>query len=455
MLHNICQDYYMNSKFIQIKNLTLSFHPRVCFEDFSTQISHDSRIAIIGRNGSGKSTLLKILNGEIKPTEGHIKMPDGIRMSYVPQVIEHFDALSGGQRFNKALSTALSTRPNLLLLDEPTNHLDSTNRKSLMQMLQARSDAFIVVSHDVELLRTCIDTIWHIEHGVINIFTGNYNDYMRQRQLERSSAEHQKRALNVQKKNLDNRICSSSPTAGRFTQKELSAARGEMNAKIADLEQSKTVVPTFTLTASDIRDKEILHIFNGAISYTHVKKAIVRNIQLSLRSQSHIAILGDNGTGKSTLFKAILNNPSVIKGGEWTMPESLEIGHLDQHYSVLCPEDTVFDSIAKLVPTWAYENVRKHLATFLFRDNTSHLVKMLSGGEKARLSIAQITAKTPRLLLLDEITNNIDLETRAHVIEAIKEYPGAIIVISHDNDFLKTIKVDKSYKVLNGEFVQV
>ena len=146
----------MIHKPIQIKNLQLSFPHKTCFDDFSVQVPYGSRIAIIGRNGCGKTTLLKILLGMVEPTSGDIGCADDAVFGFVPQIIEDFDALSGGQRLNTAVTQALNLEPNILLLDEPTNHLDRYNRKSLMRMLQSYPGTLIVVSHDTELLRNGI-----------------------------------------------------------------------------------------------------------------------------------------------------------------------------------------------------------------------------------------------------------------------------------------------------------
>lgn len=196
----------MSHKPVQLKNLELSFPQKVCFQDFSTEILDGSRIAIIGRNGSGKSSLLKILYGECTATEGEIIRPSDVSFAYVPQIIEDFNDLSGGQRLNKALTQAISLQPNVLLLDEPTNHLDKANRKSLMRMLQHYSDTLIIVSHDTELLRNCIDTLWHIDNGEIHIFSGNYDDYMAERRLKRASIETEISRFDRQKKDMHDKL---------------------------------------------------------------------------------------------------------------------------------------------------------------------------------------------------------------------------------------------------------
>lgn len=186
----------MMHKPIQVKDLDLSFSHKTCFENFSCQIPYGIRIAIIGKNGSGKSSLLKMI-----PTI----CGEDVVIGYVPQVIVDHRDLSGGQRLNKAVTEALSIDPNLMLLDEPTNHLDRRNKKSLMRMLQNYSGTLIVVSHDKELLRQCSDTLWHIDNGKIHIFSGNYDDYMREIKLKRASIEGELGLLSRQKK-----ICTSS-----------------------------------------------------------------------------------------------------------------------------------------------------------------------------------------------------------------------------------------------------
>jgi ATPase subunit of ABC transporter with duplicated ATPase domains len=148
-----------------------------------------------------------------------------------------------------------------------------------------------------------------------------------------------------------------------------------------------------------------------------------------------------------TILKAILNDNKVIRSGNWYVTK--DIGYLDQDYNNLDLGKSVLENIASLAPYWNLQEIRRHLNDFLFRKNeeVNTLAKDLSGGEKVRLSLAMIAAKTPKLLLLDEITNNLDLETRQHVIEVLKEYPGSIIVISHDEDFLQEIEIKDNFVI--------
>lgn len=469
----------MHHKPISFHNVGLSFPQKICFEGFTTQIQYGSRIAIMGQNGTGKSTLLKILQGLVEPNQGSLSLLDDVAFGYVPQVIDDFDSLSGGQRLNEALTQALALDPNLLLLDEPTNHLDLHNRRSLMRMLQNYPGTLVIVSHDVELLRTCVDTLWHIENGRIHIFSGSYDDYIREVGIKRASLEQELIHLDRQKKETHQALMKeqvraaksrakgekhieqrkwptvvsqaktlrASETSGR-KKSAIRHKKQDLIDQLSELRLPNILKPKFSLEASGVGSKTLVSIQEGTCGYS---EPILQDIYVSVGPQDRMAIRGDNGSGKTTLIKAILNDPSVLKSGHWHVPNRDDIGYLDQHYGTLDLHKTVLETIHDLVSTWTLGDIRRHLNDFLFRkkEEVNALIKTLSGGEKARLSLAQIAAKTPRLLILDEITNNLDLETRDHMIQVLKDYPGAMLVISHDEDFLEAISV-KNFYVINS-----
>ncbi len=472
----------MNHKSIKIQHISLFFPHKICFQDFSAEIPYGSHIAIIGRNGSGKSSLLEILLGHMEPTEGTVVIDSSAEVAYVPQVINSSDMLSGGQRFNEALTMALSKSPNVLLLDEPTNHLDASNRKSLMRMLKAFQGTLIIVSHDVELLHNNVDTLWHIDHGHINTFTGNYNDYLRETAIKRQALAQELACLDRDKKevhqslmkeqqrasksrakgekSIDQRkwptvvsktkALSASETSGR-KKADITKKRDELNQRLSELHLTEIILPKFSLTAADIGTKMLVSVNDGTVEYPSHFPTLT-NIHFSVSSNERVALMGDNGSGKTTLIKAILHSQDVITSGEWTLPKIPDIGYLDQHYGTLQSNQTVLECIREIRTEWTPIEARRHLNDFLFRKNEeiNALVSTLSGGEKARLSLAKIAAKTPRLLILDEMTNNIDLETREHIVQVLKIYPGAMIIISHDEDFLKEIGIKSWYRCCNG-----
>ncbi|MDR1910249.1 MAG: ATP-binding cassette domain-containing protein [Holosporales bacterium] len=198
---------------IVLQDLSLSFSHKVCFEDFSAMIAPGDRIAIIGRNGSGKSLLLKMI----------AERSADVAFVYVPQTLVEHQELSGGERFNKALSTALGQDPSLLLLDEPTNHLDANNRNSLQRMLRTYDGTLVLVTHDKELLSHTVDILWHIDRGKITVFRGKYDVYMNEMVQHHRSLKEQIKALEREKKISAPRSYAHTKTSGqkpRYREKE-------------------------------------------------------------------------------------------------------------------------------------------------------------------------------------------------------------------------------------------
>ncbi|MFZ4116397.1 MAG: ATP-binding cassette domain-containing protein [Chthoniobacterales bacterium] len=461
---------------IQFHNVSLSFREKTCFESFHASISYGSRIALIGRNGSGKSTLLKMLHCNFEPTSGTIHIPDNFVIAHVPQVIGDVASLSGGERLIQSLEGALRLDPHLLLLDEPTNHLDRHHREYLLRLLGEYQGTLLVASHDPALLRSTVDTLWHLHDEKITIFSGSYDDYMRELQTQRRLLEERISRLDRERKATHHALMKEQERAskrkaygekkyagdtialraaqgkGEMThnknKKAIRTTRDHLLEQLSELYLPEIIVSQFSLKSSEIEDRVMVSVNAGSVSYQK-EKPLLSSIYFSVMSKSRIALIGKNGSGKSTLVKALLGDESVIKRGDWYVPNSKEMGYLDQHYATLDSKKTVLRSLAELVP-WPDGELRRHLNTFLFRKNeeVQRPIYQLSGGESARLSLAHIAAKTPQLLLLDEVTNNLDLETRKHVITVLKNYPGAMIVISHDEDFLDEIGIEEFYDVL-------
>lgn len=442
-----------------LSNISVVYPSKICFEDFSATVYTGDRIALIGRNGSGKTSLLKILAG----------FPD-MSSAFVPQLIDG-DALSGGQRFNAALTKALSLKPDVLLLDEPTNHLDRSNRRSLMRMIQHFDGTVIVVSHDVELLRTCMKTFWHFDQGEIYVFTGHYDDYRKdvlqkrhaleaalvqvdrqKKQTHKALMQEQERASKSRKRGEKKREEGKwSTLAAGAKERQAEKTTGKNKAAISELKENlmdrlsvlrlpEVIVPRFSLPGIDSSTKTLVEVRDGSCGYS--EHTVFTGISFIMDGNDRVAITGDNGSGKSTLVKAIAARSDIWRKGTWFVPKIDDIGYLDQHYNTL-NGDTVLDVVHNAVPNWSHAEIRKYLNDFLFRTNEEVYAKIstLSGGEKVRLSLALIAAKTPKLLILDEITNNVDLETRDHILQVLREYPGAMLLISHDQDFLNELSV--------------
>ena len=466
---------------IIIKNLAFDLPHKTCFSSFTTQVQYGEKIGIIGRNGSGKSSLLKIIMGQTEPSAGEVSDVSYLNIGYVPQTIENHEDLSGGERFNKSLSEALADNPDILVLDEPTNHLDQKTRESLMRMLDGYQGTLLVATHDTNFLNRCINKLWHIDDGRISVFLGNYEDYMAERGILRNVQERKLDILRKEQKKLKEakikelqksaKGAKSKPkdndklvfkfkkgNAQATSDAKVSALKQKMEDVRADMRDNRLpeiLIPSFILSNNRTpASKSVLSISSGRCGYGG--KPLVSGISLCLFHQDKVAISGNNGSGKTTILKAIMSNKEVWTDGTWILPKKEEIGYVDQHYGNLSPNLTVEEIIHDQNPTLTHPGIRKHLNSFLFRKNEEVFSKVcaLSGGEKARLSLAQIAAKPPKLLILDEITNNVDIETKAYIVQVLIQYPGAMIVISHEPDFLAQLPLTATYTIDAGRFIQ-
>ncbi|GHT88204.1 erythromycin ABC transporter ATP-binding protein [Alphaproteobacteria bacterium] len=453
---------------LNLENLTISLPHKLCFEDFSTTVYYGEKIAVIGRNGSGKSSLLRMI----------ANIANDASCSHVTQVIEGFSERSGGERFNESLSEALGQNPDVLLLDEPTNHLDIRNRKSLIRMLQNYHGTLIIATHDTEILRNCIDKIWHIDNEKIEIICAKFDDYMNELSAKRNAVLRQIELLNTKKKAMQQSMLKEQERSAKSAasgkkklenkrwlnavfdlkamgaekahgskMKDIDAKKSALSDQLEGMRTSEIIVPKFSLPCADSGKKMLISIREASVGYAG--KTILNNINFSVMSGERLAITGNNGSGKSTIIKAIIGASTIEKSGDWNILNKKDIGYLDQFYQTLDQEKSALETIVEAAPNWTHADIRKHLNDFLFRkpEEVETKAKNLSGGEKARLSLALLSVQTPKLLLLDELTNNIDMETKNHIIEVLKAYPGTMIVVSHDIDFLNEIGIDKFYEI--------
>lgn len=465
---------------IHINHIGFILPHKTCFNDFSTLIHAGDRIGIIGRNGSGKSSLLQILAQQRLPSSGEVISPAQLQIGYLPQMIENSGILSGSQQLQVHLTTALNQGADILLLDEPTNHLDQHNKQALLRLLDNYSNTLIIVSHDEELLASQVNQLWYIDNEKINIFIGHYADFVKekmqrlnklklhlkklkqeQKNLHQALMQEQVRAATSKrtgKKNIKNRkwpTVVNAAKAGRANQ-----TFGEKTAKINEekhhiqnelmtLQIPEVIQPKFQLLAN--QSNKLLAAIRYGILSSDPNKILLQDIHFSIYGQDRIALLGSNGSGKSSLVKALLNPTQFIIEGEWQRPDPTKVGYLDQHYQLdnYANNMTVYDYIAYIVPRWSPFEIRSHLNDFLFRKNEEVNITLdkLSGGERVRFCLAAIAAKTPSLLILDEITNNLDSEMKEHVIMVLQDFPGALLIISHDETFLQRINLTQRYVI--------
>ncbi len=468
---------------IKIQKLSLSLPNKTCFSDFTAEIRAGNRIGIIGNNGSGKSSLLKIIQGELEPTAGSVYRPEALRLGYVSQIILGYQTMSGAERFQAAFTQALLHHPEILLLDEPTNHLDLAHKKSLLRFLHAYSGTLLIVSHDREILDHQVNSLWHIDEGKIQIISKNYSDYQQEMALKRQKIQEQlnhlkhtqkelhtdlmkeqQRAAKSRKKGEKSILQRKWPTITSYTKmsraeqtsgnkrKYISDQKSLLQEEMAAIKPSDTIKAKFYLRHAFSHQNILIHIRAASIGYEK-DNPIASNIHLCVHSKEKVAISGENGSGKSTLVKAILGKKEVVTTGDWSLPNPQDIAYFDQHYEILSEGKSVLDNLQDHQKNWTMTDIRRHLSDFLFRDHEAvhGLVSTLSGGEKARLALAKIAVQTPKLLIIDEITNNLDLESKTQVLQVLQEYPGAMLIISHDIDFLEKLKIHTSIKLKRME----
>jgi len=356
-------------------------------------------------------------------------------------------AFSGGWRMRVALAAALFAEPDLLLLDEPTNHLDLEAALWLEAFLARYRRTVILVSHDRRFLDEVVDHILALADQKLAVFSGGYSAYLRQR--EESLVRNR-----VLKARQDAERARLQAFVDRFRAKASKARQAQSRVKAIEKLVPVSVAseeppPVFDFPAPNSLRPPLLTLENAAVGY-EPGKPVLRKLGLRLDPDDRIALLGANGIGKSTLAKLIGGRLSPMSGEAIRAPR-LGCGFFAQHQiEELMPEGTPFDHLALLMPDAPAQAVRARLARFgLGVDKVFVRARDLSGGEKARLTLALATHEAPHLLILDEPTNHLDIQAREALAEALNEFPGAVVLISHDWHLVELV-ADRLWLVAEG-----
>ncbi|MGL5061977.1 MAG: ABC-F family ATP-binding cassette domain-containing protein [Microcoleus sp.] len=411
-------------------------------------------------------------------------------------------SLSGGELTKLWLAIALAKQPDILLLDEPTNHLDLVGLAQLQTALQEFSGAAVIVSHKPFFLDRTVGTIWELTPAELKVYGGNYSFYRSQKQIERESAL---RARETARKELKQAQISAAKEQQRAAhsrqQGKKSAATlptivanarkrsAQVTAGIAKKKHELAVAKaTDRFTETKIKTVKSTHVKLEECSHKHKNlidiqgadlklgdRVLIENIQLHVASDSRIAIAGKNGSGKSCLLQAILEinrfqkvdrektsclfgnhnrkgstkrSSAILESGEVAVKSAMQAVYLDQNYETVDRTLTVLENMRSANPDLDYQLLRQQLGHFLFfNDEVNKPASALSGGELARLALAEIGISQIDLLILDEPTNNLDLETVDRIVDGVNEFQGALLVISHDLDFLSRIRIDRAYQI--------
>lgn len=356
-------------------------------------------------------------------------------------------SFSGGWRMRLNLAQALICRSDLLLLDEPTNHLDLDAVIWLERWLTNYRGTLLLISHDRDFLDPIIDRVLHIEQYKLNDYTGNYSSFEIQRATklaqQQSAYQQQQQKITHLQRFID-----------RFKAKASKAKQAQSRVKA--LEKMELIAPAYADSPFSFSFREPLSLPSPLLSMEKVSagydgRTVLQSVKLNLVPGSRIGLLGRNGAGKSTLIK-LLAGEIDAQSGQTQLAKGVQLGYFAQHQlDTLRAEESALWHLARLAPQQTEQELRNYLGSFDFHgDKVKQAVKSFSGGEKARLVLALIVWQRPNLLLLDEPTNHLDLEMRQALTEALTQYEGSLVIVSHDRHLLRST-VNEFYLVHDGK----
>ncbi len=344
-------------------------------------------------------------------------------------------ALSGGQKTRVSLGKLLLTKPDILLLDEPTNHLDMNSIAWLETYLLNYPGAVLIVSHDRYFLNRVVTKILEIEMGKLSTYLGNYSAYAKKKRLLREA--QLKEYLNQQQEIKHHEaVIEKLRSFNREKSIRRAESREKMLEKIRPVEKpiEMNTEIHLTLEPSRISGNDVLTVESLGKSFPN--QTLFTDVSFEIKRGEHVAIIGDNGTGKTTLLK-ILNQVLPADTGTFTLGTNVEIGYYDQEHHVLHMEKTIFDEISDDYPELTNTKIRNMLAAFLFTgDDVFKRIGDLSGGERGRVSLAKLMLSRANFLILDEPTNHLDITSKEILEKALNDYTGTLLYVSHDRYFI-------------------
>lgn len=472
-----------------LKNVSLAFGTNQLFSGVELYINKGDKISLVGRNGSGKSTLLKIIAGIIEPDAGEIFIQPGIKVSYMPQepVLDSFPTLrdvvlaglpkseadqtyradmlieqlkildkqetksaSGGERRKASLAQALIGEPDILLLDEPTNHLDIATIETLEKTIASFNGAVILISHDRMFLNNTSTTTFWLDRGKMHRNNKGFKFF----------EEWQEQIINqeiIEQHNLNKKIEEETEwlhkgvTARR--KRNMGRLRKLQQLRIERREQIKQAGNiNLNIEEGDFRSKLVIeakHIYKN-----FGEREIIKDFSTRVIRGNKIGVVGPNGAGKTTLIK-LLTKRLEPDSGTVRIGKNLEEAYFDQNRISLNLKKTLWQTLCDkgdhIYVQGKYRHVVAYLKDFLFKPEQAHCpVGALSGGEKNRLMLAVALAMPSNFLVLDEPTNDLDMDTLDLLQEVLDDYAGTILIVSHDRDFLDRVVTSVIYMKGDG-----
>lgn len=461
-----------------LKGIALAFGDNQLFSDVELYINRGDKISLVGRNGSGKSTLLKIIAGVLEPDSGEVFIQPGVKVAYMPQepdfgkcqtlrevvrsgiedytpeleykvniLVEQFaiaaeqevPKASGGERRKAALAKALIAEPDILLLDEPTNHLDIATIEQLEKIIKDFSGAVVLISHDRMFLSNTSDVTFWLDRGKMHYNNRGFKFF----------EEWQEQIINqeiIDQNNLNRKIAEETEwlhkgvTARR--RRNMGRLRKLQQLRLERKEQIKQIGNiNLNIDEGDFRSKLVIEAKNICKSFG--ERVIVKEFSTRIIKGNKIGIVGPNGAGKTTLVK-LLTKRLEPDSGFVRIGKNLEEAYFDQNRLTLDPKKTLWQTLCDkgdhIMVQGHWRHVVAYLKDFLFKPSQAQCpVAALSGGEKNRLMLAAALAQPSNFLVLDEPTNDLDMDTLDLLQEVLDDYGGTILIVSHDRDFLDRV----------------
>lgn len=342
---------------------------------------------------------------------------------------------SGGQRTKISFIKLLLSKPDILLLDEPTNHLDIETIEWLEQYLKNYPKSVVIVSHDRMFLNKIVNKVYEIEYGEITEYSGNYTFYEKQKRInyEKQLKDYEYQQKEIKRLNDIVVRFKYKPTKAKMAMSKLKQIERMVKVEEPNKYDLTTFKTNFTMQKQS--GKDVLYVKDLEIGYNEP----IQKISFNLYRGQKLAIIGENGIGKSTLLKTLVNNINKISG-EFEFGHNVTIGYFDQQMALLDSEKTVLEDFSEEFPNLTTTELRNSLAAFMFYgEDVFKKISMLSGGEKVRLQLCKLLKKGPNLLILDEPTNHMDIIGKESLELLLKEYSGTILFVSHDRFFVNKI----------------
>ncbi|HBR70832.1 TPA: hypothetical protein DIC20_02580 [Candidatus Dependentiae bacterium] len=466
---------------IHIKDLNLTFKDQVIFNDVSLTLKDNDKIGIVGRNGSGKTTLLRIIAGMQQADLGIIQKPSSFKIGYMPQeftltssknvldetlnaikdldqterplaevaakkillglgfkqdqLIQPVATLSTGWKMRVVLAQLLLQKADFYLFDEPTNHLDLLAQEWFFNFLKNAPFGFALVSHDRYYLDHLCSSIIELEGGNCTRYNGNYTSYLKQKEeraaIEQATYENQQKEIKRKQQTID-RFRAKATKAKMVKKIEKELAKMDI---ISIAPQPSTVHFSFPETRES--GKTVLHVEHLSFSFSN--KPILKDAAFTLLRHEKTAIVAPNGTGKTTLLNLIVGKYKQ-QAGTITFGHNVKIAYFEQdQLETFHPEKTIFETVQERTNATDL-TIRTMLGSFLFtQDLITKKIKVLSGGEKNRVNMVCTLLQNANFLLLDEPTNHLDIYSKEILLQALKEYQGTILFVSHDHNFVNNL----------------